>query len=74
MRKNSIALLSYFDSAAVAAAPVSGRQTVPIDTLLSFFLEPYQKLTRPREKNTAENIAMKVKGVKTVKNQIVVRP
>src|SRR5678815_3096709 len=26
------------------------------------------------EKNTAENIAMKVKGVKTVKNQIVVRP
>jgi osmotically-inducible protein OsmY len=28
----------------------------------------------PTEKNTAENIAMKVKGVKTVKNQIVVRP
>ena len=26
------------------------------------------------EKNTAESIAMKVKGVKTVKNQIVVRP
>ena len=26
------------------------------------------------EKNTAENIAMEVKGVKTVKNQIVVRP
>jgi osmotically-inducible protein OsmY len=28
----------------------------------------------PTEKNTAENIAMKVKGVKTVKNQIVIRP
>ena len=28
----------------------------------------------PVEKNTAESIAMKVKGVKTVKNQIVVRP
>ena len=26
------------------------------------------------EKNTAESIAMKVKGVKSVKNQIVVRP
>ena len=26
------------------------------------------------EKSTAESIAMKVKGVKTVKNQIVVRP
>jgi hyperosmotically inducible periplasmic protein len=26
------------------------------------------------EKNTAESIAMKVKGVKTVKNQIAVRP
>ncbi len=26
------------------------------------------------EKNTAENIAMKVHGVKSVKNQIVVRP
>ena len=26
------------------------------------------------EKNTAESIAMKVKGVKAVKNQIVVRP
>ena len=29
---------------------------MPIDTLLSFFLPPYQKFTMPREKNTAENI------------------
>ena len=28
----------------------------------------------PTEKNTAENIAMKVKGVKTVQNNIAVRP
>ncbi|RYF81772.1 MAG: protein translocase subunit SecF, partial [Comamonadaceae bacterium] len=26
----------------------------PMATLLSFFLRPYQRLTRPREKNTAE--------------------
>ena len=31
-----------------------------MDTLLSFFLRPYQKLTMPREKNTAENIEVRM--------------
>ncbi|MNV64621.1 hypothetical protein D3C71_1572720 [compost metagenome] len=31
-----------------------------MDTLLSFFLRPYQRLTKPREKNTAENMLVKM--------------
>src|SRR6185312_9186759 len=35
-------------------------QTCPISTDLSFFWRPYQRLTRPREKNTAENIEVRM--------------
>ena len=28
--------------------------------LLSFFLRPYQRLTKPREKNTAENMLVRM--------------
>ena len=35
-------------------------QTVPIDTPLSFFWRPYQRLTSPREKTTAENIEVRM--------------
>ena len=38
------------------SASGSGFQTWPIDRLLSFFLPPYHRFTRPREKNTAENM------------------
>ena len=38
----------------------SGRQTVPMETALSFFLRPYQRFTRPREKNTAENMEVRM--------------
>src|SRR6478609_10222368 len=54
IRKNSILCVPYF--AAASAGSTGGFQTVPIDKVLSFFLLPYQKLTKPREKNTAENI------------------
>ena len=37
-----------------------GFQTWPIDTLLSFFWRPYQRLTRPRENITAENIEVRM--------------
>ena len=47
-------------SALVIAPSASGRHTVPMDTVLSFFLRPYQRLTRPREKNTAENIEVRM--------------
>ena len=43
-----------------APVPPSGRHTVPIDTVLSFLIRPYQKLTRPREKNTAENMLVRM--------------
>src|SRR5690606_18122889 len=57
MRKNSMALvLDLYLPSATAVPSVLGRHTVPIDTDLSFFFWPYQKFTRPREKNTAENI------------------
>ena len=41
---------------AAGAVPPSGRQTWPIETDFSFFLRPYHRLTRPREKKTDENI------------------
>ena len=44
----------------LATASASGRHTVPMDTDLSFFCRPYQRFTRPREKNTAENIEVKM--------------
>ena len=50
------------DAAAIKVETLNG------EVMLSGFAK------NPTEKNTAENIAMKVKGVKTVKNQIVVRP
>src|SRR6185369_17669269 len=57
--KNSIWVrLPY--SALVIAPSESGRHTVPMDTVLSFFLRPYQRLTRPREKNTAENMDVRM--------------
>jgi hypothetical protein len=37
-----------------------GLPDLPMDTLLSFFWRPYQRLTRPREKNTAENIEVRM--------------
>src|SRR5688572_6935374 len=57
-RKNSMAGLgaSYFASATAGVVSVLGFQIVPIETPLSFFLRPYQRFTRPREKKTAENI------------------
>jgi len=38
----------------------SARHTVPMDTPLSFFWLPYQRFTKPREKNTAENMLVKM--------------
>src|SRR5690606_10082398 len=43
-------------SALAGVASPSGRHTVPTEMALSFFWRPYQKFTRPREKNTAENM------------------
>ena len=33
---------------------------MPMETAFSFFLRPYQRFTRPREKNTAENIEVRM--------------
>ena len=52
--------LYALSSIVAGSAEPSGRQTVPIDTDLSFFWRPYQRLTKPREKNTAENILVKI--------------
>ena len=52
----------YVDAAAIKVETLNG------NVMLSGFAK------NSVEKNTAESIAMKVKGVKTVKNQIVVRP
>src|SRR6186713_566393 len=46
-------------SAAGLVAPF-GRHTCPIDTAFNFFCRPYQRLTRPREKTTAENIEVRM--------------
>ena len=40
-----------------AAGEPAGRQTWPMDTALSRFWPPYQRLTKPRENITDENIA-----------------
>src|SRR5437899_223356 len=37
-----------------------GVQTVPMEILPSFVLRPYQRLTTPRETNTAENIEVRM--------------
>ena len=42
------------------AAAVSGFQICPIDRLGTRFMRPYQRLTRPREKNTAENMEVRM--------------
>ena len=39
---------------------VSGFQTVPIETVCKRFWRPYQRLTKPREKNTAENMLVRM--------------
>ena len=53
---------AYIDDAAIKVDTLNG------EVMLSGFAK------NSVEKNTAESIAMKVKGVKSVKNQIVVRP
>ena len=44
----------------LADTSVPGFHTWPMDTLLSFFWRPYQRLTRPRENTTAENIEVRM--------------
>ena len=58
MRKNSMSVLSLFvvGRRRRLAMLAPGFQTWPIETSLRRFWRPYQKLTRPRENITAENI------------------
>ena len=72
---------AYIDDAAIStqvkAKMVEDKNVdaaaIKVDTLNGeVMLSGFAK--NPVEKNTAESIAMKVKGVKSVKNQIVVRP
>src|SRR5689334_10252029 len=61
MRKNSIVVAAWQERGerggqVLAGTLAPGFQTWPIETDLSRFWRPYQRLTRPRENSTAENI------------------
>src|SRR6185295_16135037 len=67
MRKNSIRRLLWTggwarrgQDSTEAGTLAPGFQTWPIETLFRRFCRPYQKLTRPRENITAENIEVRM--------------
>ena len=46
-------------------------QTWPIEIFCNFFFLPYQRLTMPREKKTAENIEVKIPKQWTTANPLM---
>ncbi|CAJ5190373.1 Uncharacterised protein [Burkholderia pseudomallei] len=55
-------------SCGAVPASAAGRHTWPIASDCSFLRPPYQRFTRPREKNTAENIDVRMPRQCTIAN------
>src|SRR5450830_2156872 len=72
-----VIVLTYFTFAALVGADVLSApfQIWPMARPLSFFLRPYHRLTMPREKNTAENIEVRIpRQCTTAKPRIAPEP